>query len=80
MPIIILFDLSLICSTFMQYKSPLFHTVIRIHLILLSSHILVFAFSFYLHGANDNVNVTATYKLKRCRESDPVSSDSDAAS
>jgi len=31
---------SLICSTFRHYKSP-FHTVIRIHLISLSYHILV---------------------------------------
>jgi len=35
---------SLICSTFLGpiYKSPPFHTVIRIHLISLSYHILVF--------------------------------------
>jgi len=32
---------SLICSTFRHYKSPPFHSVIRIHLISLSHHILV---------------------------------------
>jgi len=47
---------SLICSNLFR-KSPPFHTVIRINLILLSSHILVFfAISFYFFGANVNVS------------------------
>jgi len=36
-----LFDLSLICSTFWHNNCPPFHTIIRIHLITLSYHILV---------------------------------------
>jgi len=42
---------------FRHYKSPPFHTVIRIHLIPLSSHISVFVISFCFHGAHDNLNV-----------------------
>jgi len=42
---------------FRHYKLPPFHTVIRIHLISHSYRILVyFAISFYLSGANVNVN------------------------
>jgi len=48
---------SLIRSTFFRHhKSSPFHTIIRIHLISLSSHMVVFATSFYLYGANVNVN------------------------
>jgi len=45
---------------FRNFKSPLFHTVIRIHLISLSYHILVFAISFYFYGASANVSVSVT--------------------
>jgi len=44
-------------QSFRHYKSPPFHTVIRIHLISLSFHILVVVvISFYFYGANVNVN------------------------
>jgi len=32
----------------------------RIHLVLLSSHILVFANLFYLHAAGGNANINVT--------------------
>jgi len=43
---------------FRHYKWPPFHTAIRIHLISLPSHTLVFAISFYFYGANVNVNIS----------------------
>jgi len=35
-----------------HYKSPPFHTVIRIHFVSLISHILVCVIFLYFHGAN----------------------------
>jgi len=50
------YDVINLLNLFRHYKSPPFHTVIRIHLISLFSHILVFAITFWFHEANVNVN------------------------
>jgi len=41
-----------------RYITPSFHTIIRIHLISLSSRMFVFAITFYFHGTNVNVIIT----------------------
>jgi len=51
---------SIICSIFRHYKSLLFHTVIRIHLISYFSFIHL----IYFYGANVNINVISLCKRK----------------